>query len=102
MVIGRLLAVAYRAILFLRQDDAAKDLASRLESKRRAADEEDKLRSISQTAAAKIRKGEQPTDAEWKVIFGGDWKEGHRYVRQPVASEFLTQYLGVPKHRIRG
>ena len=52
-----------------------------------------------ESAAAKIKRGEQPSESEWSRITGK--QPGHRYARQPDISEFLVEYLGVPKNNIK-
>lgn len=81
-------------------DEAVASLREFLDAARRREEGDARQRQAAQAAADKIKRGEQPTDAEWAAIFPG-WREGHRYVRQPAASWFLTEFLGVPKHNIR-
>ena len=81
-------------------DAAAAELRRFLDMAERRKGNEAARDQFSHVAAEKIRRGEQPTDAEWAAIIPG-FEPGHRYARQPAISPFLTGYLGVSKARIR-
>lgn len=50
--------------------------------------------------AAKLRRGEKPSFAEWQALFP-HLKDGYTYVRQPDISPFLVEYFGFSRNRIR-
>lgn len=81
-------------------DEAAAELRRFLDIKQRGASKQRGREQAARSAADKIKRGEQPTEGELAAIFPG-WREGDRYVRQPDATWFLSEYLGVPKHNIR-
>lgn len=80
-------------------DKAAANLRLLLDTAQRSKTAADEHARTSVAVAAKIRAGEQPTDAELQRLFG--LLPNQTYVRQPAAGWFVVEHLGVPRNRIR-
>lgn len=80
-------------------DQAARSLASRLTGQASQAQAQEARRALAEKVAAKITRGEQPTDVELNDLFG--LAASHTYVDQAAVGQFLVDYLGVPRNGIR-
>jgi hypothetical protein len=81
-------------------DEAAKSLAEFLESARAGRERDAAIKAAQASAAEKVKRGENPTFAEWKRAFP-QLAEGHTYLRQPDISAFLVEHFRFSKARIR-
>lgn len=55
--------------------------------------------ALSKKVADKLKRGEQPTDVELRDLFGLDPR--HTYVKQSAVGQFLVDYMGVSRNKIR-
>ena len=80
-------------------DEAASSLAQFLQLEKRREENAADMAALSKKVADKLKRGEQPTDAELRDLFGLDPR--HTYVKQSAVGQFLVDYMGVPRNKIR-
>src|SRR5690606_129190 len=80
-------------------DEAASSLAQLLQLEKRREENAAAMVALSKKVADKLKRGEQPTDVELRDLFGLDPR--HTYVKQSAVGQFLVDYMGVPRNKIR-
>lgn len=80
-------------------DEAASSLAQFLQLEKRRKENTAAMVALSKKVADKLKRGEQPTDVELRDLFGLDPR--HAYVKQSAVGQFLVDYMGVSRNKIR-
>ena len=80
-------------------DEAASSLAQFLQLEKRREENTAAMVALSKKVADKLKRGEQPTNVELRDLFGLDPRQ--TYVKQSAVGQFLVDYMGVPRNKIR-